>query len=307
MSRWKRFKHNAEYIGVLLITLMIRALSLGAARGFGAFLGWVAFRIIGIRKQVTIANIRQSLNPDPGNAEAARIGLRSYQNFGRSIVEFAAFKTLSTEKLLSMITFEGLHYFDEALQGGRGAVLVTGHFDSWELLGAGIVQRGYPIHFLVGEQSNKKVDNLMNNLRRAQGIGIISRNVALKKVLRALADNQLIAMLPDQDAGRSGIFVNFLGRQASTYKGPATFAIKQKCPIIPGFMIRRHRQCHLAVIEKPIWPHEEMNKDEAIKALTQAYSDVLTRYIRMYPDHYFWAHRRWKSKPKVESTKVQPG
>jgi KDO2-lipid IV(A) lauroyltransferase len=138
----------------------------------------------------------------------------------------------------------------------------------------------------------------MNDLRRAQGIKIISRNVALKKVLRALSQNEIIAMLPDQNAGRTGVFVDFFGKPASTFRGPAAFALKQGCPIIPSFIIRRPGLPHRGVIEQPIWPDQSMEKEEAVRHLTQAYTNVLMEYIRKYPDHYFWAHRRWRTKPQ---------
>jgi KDO2-lipid IV(A) lauroyltransferase len=223
------------------------------------------------------------------------------------MIEFAAFKKLSAEKIKSMVEFEGLHYFDEVLRAGTGAIVFAGHFDNWELLGAATARHGYPVHFLVGEQSNKRVDALMNELRQAQGINIISRDVALRSVMRTLSRNQIIAMLPDQNAGRTGIFVDFFGKPASTYKGPATFALKQGCPIIPAFIIRRPGRPHRAVLEPPIWPDREIDKEEAILNLTQACTNVLMKYIRRYPDHYFWAHRRWKTQPEqITPSSIKP-
>jgi KDO2-lipid IV(A) lauroyltransferase len=298
MKRGKRIMRKIEYGGVRFLMALLGILPLRLLRGFGAALGWAAFRIVGIRRSVTLANIRQALGPDLSPRQIESIGLRSYQNLGRSLVEFAAFKKLTAPDVRSLVAIDGSHYLDEAMQAQRGAVLFTGHFDNWELFGAGLTANGYPIHFLVGEQSNKQVDDLMNELRQAQGIQIISRNVALKKVLRALSRNQIVCMLPDQNAGRTGIFVDFFGKLASTYRGPATFALKQGCPIIPAFMIRRPGRPHLGIIEQPIWPDQEMEREEAIRSLTQACSNVLMEYIRRYPDHYFWAHRRWKTRPE---------
>jgi len=294
---WKRVRHRLEFLGVKIILLLTRLLPLSWLRALGAALGWTAFRILGVRRKVSVENVRRSLGDSLGPGEAEGIALRSYQNFGRSLVEFASFGSLAREDVLAMIEFQGLENFDAALAAGRGAIPFAGHFDNWELFGAGAAALGYPINFLVGEQSNKLVDDLMNKLRRSQGIGIITRQAALRKVLRALESNQFVAMLADQDARRSGVFVDFFGRPASTFKGPATFALKQGCPIISGFMVRRPGLRHLAIVEKPIHPPEGLGKDEAVKRMTQEYTSLLEEYVKRHPDHYFWAHRRWKTTP----------
>ncbi len=298
MSRWKRIRHRIEMAGVSLLKWLVGIVPMGTLRTMGSGLGWTAFHLIKVRRKVLIENLVASFDGEFTRKQIEGIGSRSFRNFGKSLVEFASFEKLSAGKLIDMVEYQGLENLDEALKHGRGILFITGHFDNWELLGAGMAQNGYPVHFLVGEQSNKMVDGLMNRLRQAQGIKIITRSLALRKVLKVLSDNQIIALLADQDAGRNGIFVDFFGRPASTFKGPATFAVKQGCPIVCGVIIRRPgRQRHLGIIEKPIWPPSGIDKKEAVRLLTQNYTERLEHYIRLYPDHYFWAHKRWKTKP----------
>jgi KDO2-lipid IV(A) lauroyltransferase len=196
-----------------------------------------------------------------------------------------------------MVRVEGLEHFDAALQAGRGAVLFTGHFGNWELFGAAAVAHGYSIHFLVGEQSNRRVDDLMNDLRRAQGIGIISRHVALKKVLRALKDNQMVALLADQNVRKGGVFVDFLGRPASTARGPAMFAIRNGAPLVCGFIYRERGGGHVATLEAPLYADPSLEGEAQLVDLTQRFTDRLAEWVRRHPDEYFWAHRRWKTRP----------
>lgn len=288
-------RHRIEYAGVRLILLGVRLFPLRLLVAVGSSLGWVAFRLLRLRRDVSVGNVSKALGVPA--REAQRIALRCYRNLGRSLMEFAAFGNLSRDRVNQMVSFEGLENLDRALAGGRGAVLFTGHFGNWELLGAGLAAAGYPIHFLVGEQSNRLVDDTMNRLRRAQGIGIVSRRNALRKVLRLLNANQFVALLADQDARSSGVFVEFFGQPASTVKGPALFALKHNCPVIPGFIIRRADGTHLARIETALWPRRDLSREEAIGDLTQRYTQVLERYARAFPDHYFWPHRRWKTKP----------
>lgn len=298
VSRLKKIRHRIEYFGVSVVTTLTSLLPLRLAVALGALLGWKAYRIFQIRRRVSMDNIRRSLEYVDSETKADRIARASYMNMGRSFVEYASFRRLDSRKVLEIVEFGGLEHFDRALEEGRGAILVTGHFGNWELLGAGIAAHGYPTHFLVGEQTNHLVDNLMNDLRRSQNIGIITRDVALRKVLRTLKDNQFVALLADQDARRSGIFVDFLGRPASTVRGPAMFAIKQKAPIIPGFIRRVGGGKHHAQLQELLWPDPSLEGEAAVVDLTQRYTDRLSDAIRQYPSEYFWAHRRWKTKPE---------
>ncbi|NLP12235.1 hypothetical protein GX408_17690, partial [bacterium] len=37
--------------------------------------------------------------------------------------------------------------------------------------------------------------------------------------------------------------------------------------------------------------------EENIRILTQRHVQLLEKYVRQWPDHWFWMHRRWKTKP----------
>ncbi|NIM19516.1 MAG: hypothetical protein GTO51_03945 [Candidatus Latescibacteria bacterium] len=291
----KRIRHALENVGVRFLIGCASLLPQRLLYPYGAALGWLAFSVFRIRRSVSLDNIRRALEVD--DQEALNIGRNAYMNLGRSVVEFAAFKRFSKESLFHMVSIEGAEYFDEALQAGRGAVLFTGHFGSWELLAARVAQSGYPFHVLVGEQSNKRVDELINNLRRFQNIQVISYKAGLRHALRVLSKNAFVAILADQDARRGGIFVDFLGQPASTFRGPARLAIQRSCPVISGFIVRQGDGRHAAVILKPIWPDNSLQDEEALRDLTQRYTAQLESFVRKYPDQYFWAHRRWKTQP----------
>jgi len=63
-------------------------------------------------------------------------------------------------------------------------VLVTGHLGNWELLGGWVSAIGFPVDFLVGQQHNKKVDELMLSFRHSLGVGIIPIGVASRHVIK---------------------------------------------------------------------------------------------------------------------------
>jgi KDO2-lipid IV(A) lauroyltransferase len=295
MMNGPKMIHKFEYGVTYLSGVFLRILPYRLALSVGSFLGFLSFDVFRVRRKVTLINLKNSLGDQKNVKELKKIGRRAYKNIGKSMVEYSLFPSLSEKKISKLVEFEGAENFDEALKRGKGAILVTGHFGSWELMGAAICRRGYPVDFLVGEQHNILVDNLMNDYRKSMGIGIIKMGAAAKGVIKALKNNRFVAMLSDQDAGNDGTVVDFFDHPASTPKGPAAFALKMDAPIILGFIIRRNKEKQKIIIEKPIFIEKSENKEDDIRKLTQAYSSVLEHYIRKYPDHWFWPHRRWKS------------
>jgi len=291
----RRIRHRIEYLFTLGLGSLIQILPYQTSIYLGSFLGDLAFSLFRIRRKITLDNLGRALGHNLNKKEIKKIAREAYRNIGRGLVEYAMFPALSKRKLDKLVEFEGLENVDQALKNKKGAVLVAGHFGSWELMGAAFRQKGYPIDFLVGEQHNLLVDNLMNKYRQLMGIGIIKMGTATRGVIKALRNNRFVAMLSDQDAGKDGAIISFFGYPASTPKGPAAFALKTGAPIIMGFIIRQNNRRQKIIFEEPIYIRRSNNRDEDIKKLTQAYTSLLEDYIRRYPDHWFWPHRRWKS------------
>jgi KDO2-lipid IV(A) lauroyltransferase len=296
IPRKKRIEHRIEYAATNFLVWVCSTVPLGISRRFGAGLGWLAWRVLKIRRRVVLENLTSSF-PETAGGDIDAIAIESYRNMGRALVEFAAFRNLPREKLMAMVDIEGLENCDAALTHGKGAVFFTGHFGNWELLGAIVAQCGYPLHVTDTNHSNKLVHGIISDLRMRQRMQIISPSEPMSTITRLLANNQFVAYLADQDARQHGVFVEFFGRPASTVRGPAMFAIRRGCPIVPCFLIREGCDRHRAVFEAPLWPDDRLKGRDAIHELTQRFTTLLERYAREYPGQYFWTHRRWKTKP----------
>jgi KDO2-lipid IV(A) lauroyltransferase len=292
----KTFKHRLEAGAVNILLACASVLPLWFLRLVGAALGWTAFTVPRIRRRVAVDNVCRAVGGSEGEVRA--IARRSYMNLGRSMMEFAALPRMSAERIRSLVEVEGERHFADVAAAGRGAVLVTGHFGNWELIAAWLGRSRFPFNVLVGRQSNSQVDRIINRLREKQGIRVIPYQASLRGALRALENKEFVAVLADQDARRKGVFVDFLGRPASTIREPARLAIRLGCPIISGVVIRLPGGRHRAEILPPLWPDPDRSQEEAILELTQRFTANLERYVRQHPDQYFWAHRRWKTQPE---------
>ena len=295
----RRIRHRIELAGVRLLVALPRILPLKASVKLGGALGIVAFDVVRIRRRVVLENLDRAFGDSRGANEKVRIGRASYVNFAKSIIEFASLGRLKKEDYPKIVRFEGIEHLQGPIARGHGVVAVTGHFGSWELLGASVAACGLPIDFLVGEQANSLVNDLMNDLRRSAGIGIIERGVAARGVFDALKKGRIVALLADQDARKAGVFVDFLGSPASTFQGPAQFAWRTDSPLVCCFIVRRADGTHDAIAFPPIYPEQGADRDAEVLRLTREHTKILGECVRRYPEQYFWAHRRWKTSPPI--------
>lgn len=290
----KKIRYRLEYVAVVTLIFVLNLIPYRLALLVGDLVGFLAFSILGIRRKVTLDNLKKSFRDRFSDRRYVRIGATAYRHIARGMIEYGLFPKLKKKDLHKFLTIEGQENLHRISDGGRGAVLVTGHFGSWELMGAFLATRGWPIDYLVGEQHNAYINKLMNDHRQLFGIGLIEMGVAARGVIKAVRNGHMVCMLSDQDAGSDGVIVEFLGRPASTPKGPAAFALKTGAPLACGFIIREGFKQRI-IIEPPFDFTPTGNKEADIKELTQAYTSLLERYVREYPDHWFWPHRRWKS------------
>lgn len=286
--------HRIEYAVVRTMIFFAGLLPLRCALSLGAFLGWAAWSIFGIRKKIVMMNLRQAF-PDRTMRERGRIGLHSYMNSGRFMLEFARQERMGEDYIGKHITVEDSAALD-SLKGLNGAIIITGHFGNWELFGIVNRYKLGDVAFLVGRQSNKLVDGYINGMRSIHGIELYNRKSAVKGVLKSMRRGGYVCWLSDQDAGDSGVVVEFFGHPASTPRGAAAFSVKLGVPVVPALLVRKGKgPDHRLVIGKPVYPDRSLSQEEAEKEVTQNYTSQLENMISRYPELYWWAHRRWKT------------
>jgi KDO2-lipid IV(A) lauroyltransferase len=209
---------------------------------------------------------------------------------------------LDAAAVVARTVTDGWDELKAALSLGRGVILVTGHYGNWEIAAAAVAARGVPIGAIVRRQGNRLVDERLQQLRRNLGVETIYQGQAPSRVPRLLRANGVVGIVGDQDARRSGIFVPFFGRLASTHRGPALFALRLGAPVfsciarrLPGSDVRYEVRGRRVKFETT------GNLDEDVRSLTAELSRRLEEEVRIAPEQYFWFHKRWKTRPPAES------
>ena len=209
---------------------------------------------------------------------------------------------LSKEDIRSIVKLVDEEVLVDALARERGVIIAGGHFGNWEYTSSAIAAYGYRLGVVVAEVSNKYIDKRINEHREATGAEMIPKGASTRAVIKILRENGTIGMLMDQDENEVGIFVDFFGRPCSTPKGPAAIALKTGASIIFFAAIRQHDGTIKVVFEPIEINYDAGTTEENILNITQRCTSRLEYYTRLYPDHWFWMHRRWKTHPEEENS-----
>ncbi len=290
--------------GIKLARFWVRitppALSYAFARRVGALVYWAG----GKRRDDAYKNLRMAFASEKEPRELRRIARRSIQNLAMGVVDTLRIPEI-TEKDFRAAGHEHAQPF---VRDKKGILFLTGHFGSWELLNIGGRFIGYPMTVLARAQKHPRADAYLNELRRSKGNQVIHKGMPLREILRALKEGKIVGILSDQDGGRNGCFVEFMGRLSSTPPGAAVFSLRTGVPILPAFIRREAGNRHFIEIGKPLrQPPADWTEERAQKALLQQFAHSLEAKIRETPDQWLWAHRRWKSSPDKQVLVLSDG
>ena len=230
--------------------------------------------------------------------ERERITDGVYASIARVLVTFARFPRLTKANIGSWIRYEGLEHFEEAKRRGRGVLFATAHFGNWELSAFAHGLLTEPMNVVVRPLDNAAVDRLVEARRQLSGNRLIQKKDAARGILRALAANEAVGILVDQNSSLAeGVFVDFFGAQACANAAFAKIAVRSGAAVIPGFAVWEAAEGRYVL---RFYPPVEMAGDAA--ADTQRLHTVLEQVIRRNPDQWLWIHRRWKTRPVGEGS-----
>lgn len=268
-----------------------------AARGLARALGWIWWYVLRYRRAIILENLTRAF-PDLAESARRRLGLAACRHLVHTLVDFLRVPRHLDRGVDGVVRVEGLDCFARAKAKGRGVLCLTGHLGSFELAVAGAAPHVHPASLVV-KRFPPSIDRFFTELRVAAGLRVIPAEGALRPILRALAANEAVAFVLDQNATRKiGVFVDFFGEQACTMSALAVIALRTGAPVVGVTIYRDASGINVLSIGPELPPADGETREEAVRATTQRYTRFLEDAIRAHPEQWLWTHKRWRTRPK---------
>ena len=186
---------------------------------------------------------------------------------------------------------------------GKGVIVLLGHFGNWELLADIFGEKIPGLSVVAKPMRNKLVDEWLARKRTGASVETIYSDQALRRIYEALKNNGMVAVLIDQNAGSQGTPALFLGKETSTVRTVAGLVHKTGCAVLPTYALLRDDNTYDVMIAVAPQPDIAGKSDsECIAAYQLQHNDILSGWIRQYPEHWFgWFHKRFRESIKYNS------
>jgi KDO2-lipid IV(A) lauroyltransferase len=219
-----------------------------------------------------------------------------FESIARLLYSLSNFPEINATNVHQWIHYEGFEHYEAAKRRGKGVLFATAHLGNWELSAFSHALMAEPMNIVVRPLDNPLLDSISERYRGLSGNRILGKKDFLRPVLRALANNEAVGILVDQNSlPEQGVFIDFFGLRACVDSGFARLAAHSGATVLPGFALWSDREKrHILKFYPPVEITGELVRD------TQAVHRAVEQAIRSFPGQWLWIHRRWKTRPPGE-------
>lgn len=265
----------------------LAVLPLSVLQTLGTGLGWIAWRIPGPFKRLSNENF---INAFP-NA-TPRMLLEAMLSVGQLFLEMPYWWVRRNDRVLNRsVAPAEWHLFEQALEAGKGVILLSPHMGCFELLGP-VYSSRHPSTVLFRPPRMAWLRAWIVTMRTRQKLKMAPANqTGVRSLVRTLLKGQTVGILPDQvPILGEGVWAPFFGRPAYT------MTLVQRLQSLTGakiFVLGVERlgigkgyKMHIAPMDAPL-------PEDPVVAATQI-NIAMEAMIRMAPVQYLWGYNRYK-------------
>jgi len=286
-----------DYLGFILlraITAFLILLPADFAWRLGRVIGTMGYFIDVVHRNIVYDNLKIAFGRKKSPQELKRITKRVYESFSQNIVELLRLPAINTEYLKKYISIDGEQYLKDVLKTGRGLIFLAVHFGSWEVSNVLGAMFGYKYKVIAKEQKRfEKLSKLLTSYRQITGAYVVHKGRGTRDIFESLRNNEVVGMVADQ-GGKSGVFIDFFGKQASMSAGAIRIALKLNATVLPVFLIRKGGPYHILKINPPLDLKPGDDSEEGIAAALKKVISGAEEVISKHPEQYMWFYKVWK-------------
>lgn len=275
-----------KYYLYILARRVLLKLPLSLVYKIANFFGKLSYKLNTSGRKKVYQNLSQVF-PEKSEDELKPIVVNNFVNFTKYLVDFLRAEKLTDDFLHTRVNFIDDAVLNDFKKCGKNFIVLTAHIGNWELGGGVLALRGFEMAAVAKPHLNEATNRFFDKQRDFLGMEVIPLGIALRRCFKVLKEGKVLALLGDKEFGNGGLKMKMCSANVIIPKGPAVMGLKFSLPLLPAFMVRNSKDNYDFHVEKPIYPVDSDGEKKTEEEIAAAYSKVIEKYIRKYPDQWF--------------------
>ena len=235
--------------------------------------------------------------PDLNQKEREKITEQAIRNELQSYLEFFTVWGGSNQKNIARIhNIQGETYFHDAVQAGKGLVLIIPHFGTWEVMNSWLALHTQ-LTIMYEPIKDAGADQFVRAARSRENATLVPTDESgVRQIFKALKQGGTTVILPDHSPHHPSELIEYFGIPLSSSNLSAKLIQKTKSKALFLHATRNENDGFDMVIE-PI--DEEIYNVDANQG-TRIIFKALENLIIQAPVHYHWSYKRFKANPQLK-------
>lgn len=285
-------------IAYYIFLLPVSRLPLPVLYLFSNLMYWTMYRTLGYRRKVVYRNLRKSF-PEKSEREIKQLMHRFYRHFFDMIVEAVRNFSAPYSEIARRFVVTNPEILEPYHEEGRQVMLLTGHYNNWEVLVAGLA-RQIPYH-VVGIYKALQNDFLEQKVRERRGrygMELVHTKISTGWMQEHADDPIAYYFMGDQSPtfSKHVYWTHFLNQETAVFTGAEWLCKKYDMALFYGHIEKVKRGHYTFTLELL----DDQPRETAPNYLTELHTRRLEQEIEKEPAYWLWTHKRWKRKRKAE-------
>ena len=297
-------RRGLEYILFRFGLYLGKNLSISQLQKLGRGLGRFAYHVLRKDRGIAIKQLKLVF-PELNDAKREQWTRECFRHFGQMLFEFLCLPQIINDQE-NLIRVENEAALTNAVNAGKGVILLGMHMGNWELITAYAKRTGLFMTAATANFPDQRINQLMISQRKLENMEIMPRGTGMssRKLFRCLKNKNILILIIDQDTNVPSTWVPFFGIPSKTPVGASVFALKTGASVVSYNVIRENDGTFRLKFETlGIFGRNHPSMEQDVYSVTRKMNQHLEQRIRENPQQWAWFHRRWRHRPSAEELK----
>ena len=262
------------------------------------FLYLLMYYVIGYRKKVVLENLKLSF-PEKSDKELKKISKKFFKHLTDLIMESIKSFTISKKQISKRYTYKNAEMVNKYVQQGKNIALVGAHQANWEWSISLPLVLNIDLYGAYTKLNNKYFEKWVRNSREKFGVIGYKTSDTVRGMQKNFNNKKQGAyiLLSDQSPQphKTYYWRDFFGIKVPIHTGAEMLSKKFDLVVI-NYVTRKVKRGYYETNFQLITDSPKEFKDYQI---TDKYTELTEKNIRLQPEFYLWSHKRFKHRDKV--------